>query len=225
MTSVLSAHCCWCQSPFVRYDYPGLTGAWVCPQEACRQRQEQWALTVQLPRRGVKVIYMPLPKQVEATEAVESGQYRWSLFGGALGGSKSHFLRWLAYRRCLQVPRFRVLLLRRTYPELEKTHMREAVLEAPLMGAVALLSRNPPVVEFPNGSVLEFGHCQDEKHVASYLSAEYALILFDELVTFEERMVLLIASRARTTKRGVVPMVVAGTNPGGGGGLWRGGRG
>jgi hypothetical protein len=70
-------------------------------------------------------------------------------------------------------------------------------------------------MEFPNGSQVEYGHAQDRSDATNYLSAEYDLILFDELVTFEEEMALLIASRARTTKPGVKPMVVCGSNPGG----------
>src|SRR5690606_17375072 len=54
----------------------------------------------------------------------------------------------------------------------------------------------------------------------NYLSAEYDLILFDELVTFERDMVLLIGSRARTRKPNVRPRVIAATNPGGPQSAW-----
>lgn len=216
---LLTAKCCWCHEPFTEITVASLR-AKVCPTKACQNRQLQWAIGGKVGKRPDQCWYVPLPRQVEAMEAVESGRYRWILFGGALGGSKSHFLRWLAYRRCLMVPSYRALLLRRTYPELEKTHMREAEIEGPKIGANVLLSRKPPIVEFPRNSILEFGHCQDAKNVSNYLSAEYDLILFDELVTFEEKMVALISTRARTHKEGVTPQIVSGTNPGGVGGLW-----
>ena len=213
------ARCCWCQQPFVLGPILGLD-AWTCPTPACWARTAPHVLT-RKERQTERAIYVPLPKQVELIEAVNSAQYKWILYGGAAAGSKSHGIRWLLYRLCLLHPGFRCLLLRRTYPELEKTHMREAALEAPLFGAKALLSGAPPVIEFPRDSLLEFGHCQDEKSVSSYLSAEYALIAFDELVTFEERMVMLLASRCRVKRgSGLHPMIVAGTNPGGVNGLW-----
>jgi phage terminase large subunit len=135
------------------------------------------------------------------------------LFGGAAGGSKSHALRWHAYLSCLRTPGYKALMLRRTYKDLERTHLREAEMEASTFGATALISAK--VVRFPNGSILEFGHCEDSSAVANYLSAEYDLIEFDELVTFEHQQFLMIASRARTRKEGIRPRVLAGTNPGG----------
>jgi hypothetical protein len=135
------------------------------------------------------------------------------LLGGAAGGSKSKILREIGYTECLRVNGFRVLLLRRTYKELDQTHLRDAEIEAPEMGAAAVPSAK--VVRFPNGSVFQFGHCETTADAANYLSAEYDLILFDELVTFEELQFLMISSRARSNKPGVVPKVMAGTNPGG----------
>jgi hypothetical protein len=96
---------------------------------------------------------------------------------------------------------------------LEQTHLRDIEVEAPEMGADPVPSAK--VCRYPNGSVLQFGHCETSADAANYLSAEYDLIIFDELVTFEETQFLLIASRARSTKAGVTPKVVAGTNPGG----------
>jgi phage terminase large subunit len=135
------------------------------------------------------------------------------LIGGAAGGTKSRGLREIGHQEALKHPNFRVLLLRRTYKELDQTHLRDVELEAPQMGADAVPSAK--VVRYPNGSVMQFGHCETAADAANYLSAEYDLIIFDELVTFEETMFLLISSRARSTKPGVRPRILAGTNPGG----------
>jgi len=40
------------------------------------------------------------------------------------------------------------------------------------------------IVNFPNGSKLQFGHCQHEKDVRNYQGAEYLFIGFDELTEF-----------------------------------------
>jgi phage terminase large subunit len=182
---------------------------WLCPTEACWKRQVKHALVAQLRGQGERVLFVPLPRQVDFFECPAP----YVLFGGAAGGSKSKALRQYAYQECLRVTGFRVLLLRRTYGELEQTHLRDAELEAPQFGAQPVPSAN--LVRFPNGSVIQFGHCQTTGDAARYLSAEYDLILFDELVTFEEQQFLLIGSRARTNKPGVIPRVLAGTNPGG----------
>ena len=161
-----------------------------------------------------KCLYVPLPRQVEFIEC----RVKNVLFGGAAGGSKSHALRWKAWMFALRHPESRVLILRRTFKDLERTHMRDAELEAPLFGATFLPSQK--IVRMPNGAIVEFGHCEDKAAASNYLSAEYDLILPDELVTFERDMILLIASRARTTNPEITPQVCAGTNPGGPQSAW-----
>ena len=208
------ARCCWCGDVFERgHVVVGGLMPWVCASEPCWRRQVQHAIFVELKGKGRKCRFVPLPRQVEAIEALAAGQATYILLGGAAGGSKSRGLREIGHRECLTHPNFRVLLLRRTYKELDQTHLRDVELEAPEMGADAVPSAK--VVRYPNGSVMQFGHCETSADAANYLSAEYDLIIFDELVTFEETMFLLISSRARSTKAGVVPKVMAGTNPGG----------
>lgn len=212
-TTHLLAKCCWCGRSFVR----GLvkqTPVWLCPQETCWRRQVAHAIVVTLKGKGERCVYVPLPRQVEFMES----EAPYLLFGGAAGGSKSHALRWFAYRECLRVPNFRALILRRTYKELERSHLAEIEKEAALLGADAVPSAK--IMRFPNGSVVEFGHCETAGDAQNYLSAEYDLIEPDELVTFEETPTLLIASRARTTKPNVRPKVRAGTNPGGPQSYW-----
>lgn len=219
------ARCGWCQSPFVRGKVLDLD-AWLCPSEACWKRQVAAAMVTTVKGRprddqpvggNRRCRFVPLPRQVDAMDALD-GPALFVLLGGAAGGSKSRGLREIAHRRCLTVPHYRVLLLRRTYAQLEENHLRDVELEAPEMGAQFVPSAK--LLRYPNGSTLRFGHCETVADAANYLSSEYDLIMFDELVTFEETQFLLIASRARSTKPGLVPKVLAGTNPGGPQSAW-----
>ncbi len=209
------AKCGWCGGPFVRglVSVLGLS-PWTCAQEACWRKQVAHAMIVQLKGQARKCRFVPLPRQVEAIELIKQADGpTYVLIGGAAGGSKSKGVREIGHDCCMTTPQFRVLLLRRTYKELDQTHLRDVELEAPEMGATAVPSAK--IVRYPNGSVMQFGHCETAADAANYLSAEYDLIIFDELVTFEETMFLLIASRARSTKKGVTPKILCGTNPGG----------
>lgn len=185
---------------------------WLCPTERCWTRCVQHAMVAQVKGKQAKCRFVPLPRQVEAMEALE-GVPIYILIGGAAGGSKSKGLREIGHRECLKRPNYRVLLLRRTFKELESNHILDAQLEAPEMGAECVPSAK--VVRYPNGSQMQFGHCETPADASNYLSSEYDLIIFDELVTFEETQFLLISSRARSTKAGVTPKIMAGTNPGG----------
>jgi len=206
------ARCHWCHLPFVRWQEGDWHG-WICASARCRQRCSRYAIWRSQGGTS-RLLFFPLPKQVEAIQAILSGKHRWILYGGARGGGKSMLLRWIAYMLCLRLPNFQAVLLRRTYAELEKSHMRRMSAEALLLRAIYTPSGTPPTVRFSNGSVLELGHCQDPKDAEKYLSAEYNLVLPDELGTFEEDMILKIGGSARIRSPLFKPCVVASTNPG-----------
>lgn len=162
----------------------------------------------------VEKFYEPSPKQNLFHTATAPN----ILYGGAAGGGKSHAIRMDAYMRCMSVKQYRVLLLRRSWRELETTHIERVIQEAPRLGATYYKSEYR--LRFPNGSVIEFGHVEDDRALSNYLSTEYDAIYFDELVSFTEKQFKFIASRARSTKPGVIPTVRAGSNPGGANSEW-----
>jgi phage terminase large subunit len=120
----------------------------------------------------------------------------------------------LHYRQALKHENFHSLILRRKFPELEQTHIMRAQREAKELGGNYVKSTR--VIEWHNGSLTRFGHCQTDDDAENYLSAEYDLISFDELVTFPFEMAMRIISSLRSAGReDYTPQVVNGTNPGG----------
>ena len=125
------------------------------------------------------------------------------------------------YIRSLQIPGYRSLLLRRTLPELKSTHIREMVAELPLLGIdiKSAWRSTDGVLSFPNGSLIQFGHCDTDDSVARYLSTEYDAVAFDELTSFHLHHYRMIESRIG--RRVSMPWtVMAGTNPVGIGAGW-----
>ncbi len=101
--------------------------------------------------------YTPLPKQalLHATDA------RLILFGGAVGGSKSHALRWDCITWALQVPGIQIYLFRRTLSELEDNHvgqLKEAL--SPLMPAHVTFNETRKTFEFKSGSRIRLCYCE-----------------------------------------------------------------
>jgi phage terminase large subunit len=199
------------------------SGAWWCQRVECQNRQRGYAV---YSRSGGKTtpLYVPTPKQVEFFDQTRRTKY--TLFGGAKAVAKSYGLRWGAYRECVIVPGMRVLLLRRTYGELEQSHLLDMPGEAERLKEAGIpATYTSGNREFRIGeSLIKAGHCETEADVPKFLSSQWDLVIFDEIVTFLIGMFLAISSCARTTK----PVLIAqggakiwgATNPGGRAARW-----
>ncbi len=188
-------------------------------REALKTYQSRFAVSLKLPDGTVRVLYKAQPVQDKLHACTAPN----ILFGGAAGGSKSHGLRWDAIIKCLQTAGLKALFLRRTYPELERTHLLRLPTELPK--EIGVYNGNLKRLTFGNGSLIQFGHCQYEKDLADHLSTEWDVIYIDEASTFTPRMLELLPSRARTSlppRNGfkVVPQFIVASNPGGDGHLF-----
>lgn len=154
------------------------------------------------------VLYKPHPKQVEFHNATQPNV----LFWGGRGSGKSMALRWEAHARALSHPGFTYIILRRTYPELQKSHLIHIPREMRQLGGT--FTFGDKIATYPNGSKGFFSHCQSEEDVLNLLSAEFAWAGFDELSTFEWEMFTKLSASVRVPiGSGLTAMVRAATNP------------
>jgi hypothetical protein len=184
--------------------------AWTCPTDACFKRQLRWKM---LDKNG-HLFYLPLPRQVEVEEAIETQQYGSIGIGGHRNSGKSAMLRRVCYRLCQQFEDFAILFLRRNFPELQLNHMRFAIKEAKRLGA----KYSTKQMDFPDtGSELIWGHCYKPDDYKNYIGGDVDLIVFEQLEEFEAiQFTEISASTGRTRKRrGWRGLVLAGENPGG----------
>ena len=77
-------------------------------------------------------------------------------FGGARGGGKSWAVRTKAKLLALEYPGIRLLIVRRSYPELINNHIN--ILRRELSG-IAKYNDKDKVLKFPNGSAINFMYC------------------------------------------------------------------
>lgn len=169
-----------------------------------------------------KPLYPLWPKQQQAMQLLGLGGYlnpdpvEELLYGGQAGGGKSYFLRALAVGLCLSYPGLVVPLFRRTYPELEETHIQKIQQELPPEAGKYKADRHE--WRFPNGSVMEFRYCEREDDVYKYNSAEWDALLIDEATQFTGTQVSYLGSRVRTSqiaRPNWRPIIVYSANPGG----------
>ena len=105
---------------------------------------------------------------------------RYTAYGGARGGGKTHVLIRRAVRGALEYPGSKTLVLRRTYPELENTIIRPmvdliggAVREGrPAGEEVASNRTTAKTMLFCNGSRIKFGHLQRPGALGEYQGQE-----------------------------------------------------
>lgn len=107
--------------------------------------------------------------------------------------------------------------MRRRFGDLEKSIVRTTLEIYPR--EICRYNATKHCWSFLNGSVIDFGYCDNENDVYQYQSAEYDVIRFDELTHFTDTMYTYLISRLRGAND-YPKAVKSSTNPGGVGHMW-----
>ena len=150
----------------------------------------------------------PSPRQQEFFRAEAANV----AYGGARGGGKSWAMRRKLVMLAMRYPGLKLLLLRRTLPELRANHILP--LQRELEGYAAW-SSTERAFRFPNGSRLVMGYCDNDSDCAQYQGQEYEVIGFEEATNFEPDWLTFIATCLRTTRTDFTPRIYYTCNPGG----------
>lgn len=160
------------------------------------------------------------PRQMDYVRAVLTSELAvlFALYGGARGGGKSWTLRWLAVYFAAKYAGISVLILRETYDELRKNHIRplRAQLEA---AGLATYRDQIKTLECINGSTIEFGYI-DEHSVTRYQGLEYQIIMIDEATNHTEFEFETLTACLRTSNPEFPLRFLLSANPGGKGHAW-----
>lgn len=104
-------------------------------------------------------------------------------FGGARGGGKSWAVRTKSKLLALRYPGIRILIVRRTYPELINNHIN--ILRTELLG-IAKYNDKDKVLKFGNGSTINFTYCARDSDLDRQQGVEYDVIFLDEATQLSE---------------------------------------
>lgn len=115
-------------------------------------------------------------------------------FGGARGGGKSWAVRTKAKLLALEYPGIRILIVRRTYPELINNHIR--ILRADLLG-IARYNSTEKTLYFRNSSIINFMYCQKDADLDRLQGTEYDIIFVDEATQLTEYQIKTIKACCR----------------------------
>ena len=139
------------------------------------------------------------------------------LYGGAAGGGKSFGQVADAFLKALEFPKIKQLILRSSFPELERSLIITALELIPK--SLYKYNGSKHRMTFLNGSVIEFGYLASDADVTKYQSAEYDIIRFDELTHFSEYQYRYMQSRIRGVND-FPKQIKSSTNPGSRGHAW-----
>lgn len=125
-----------------------------------------------------RVVWSPQPKQ---RVFMGRGEYE-GLYGGAAGGGKSEALVLEALRQ-VQIPHYKGLILRKTYPELGEL-IDKSLGYYPRAFPGAKYNTSAHTWTFPSGARVIFGSMQHTKDRTKYQGRAFDFIGFDELTHF-----------------------------------------
>lgn len=163
-----------------------------------------------------ELIFALQPKQRKFLETIERTSI--TFYGGAKGGGKSYAARTIILLRRFKYPGTHGGLFRRTYKELEGNHIR------PLFKAYPFLKQfwneSKKLLSLPNGSTLEFCHCENESDVELYQGREFEDLFIEEAGQWTEEMFRTLLGSNRSAQPGFRPRCGLTGNPGGVGHQW-----
>ncbi|MCG2750380.1 MAG: hypothetical protein L6301_00870 [Desulfobacteraceae bacterium] len=127
------------------------------------------------------------PRQLTALELLDSGRIKFLLYGGALGGGKSYFLRWYAVRRLILLFHLwgirgaQGMLACENYPALQDRQLSKIGIEFPpwlgrMFDSHRMYGRCFILKPKWGGGVICFRNLDDP---SKYASSEFAFILPD----------------------------------------------
>lgn len=136
------------------------------------------------------IIDTPNPKQAKFLLAKK----KHIAFGGARGGGKSWAVRTKAKLLALRYPGIKLLIIRKTYPELLNNHINTLITE---LHNIAKYNKSEKVFKFQNGSTIKFGYCANDGDLEQYQGSEYDVIFLDEATQLSEYQMKSIVACCR----------------------------
>ncbi len=121
------------------------------------------------------------PKQVEFFNSTA----KFTCYGGAKGGGKSHAVIRMAIVYCLTYEGIKILIVRAHYPELSQNLIEPLI--ALLPPEIFSYNGTTHVLTFRNGSVIRFGHWSGMESENEYQGQSHDIIFMDEATQFSER--------------------------------------
>lgn len=140
----------------------------------------------------MREIRMPAPSERQAL--LLKAKQKYIIFGGARGGGKSWAVRWKAVLMAEHYAGIKILVMRRSYPELVANHINPLKM---LLHGFARYNGTEHEFRFPNGSTIKFMYCSRDDDLLNIQGHEYDVICIDEATQMTEYQIKTIGACVR----------------------------
>ncbi len=115
-------------------------------------------------------------------------RHKYLCFGGARGGGKSWFVRKKGTAGAYRYPGIKIIIARKTYPELINNHINafKELLKCDSKDRLAKYNSSEKELVFPNKSRIKFMYCDNEKALGKWQGNECDWLFIDEATQFDE---------------------------------------
>lgn len=140
-------------------------------------------------------VILELPKPQPKQEMFLKARKKYIGFGGARGGGKSFAVRIKSILLALKHGGIRILIVRRTFPELKRNHIEpmRKLLYPLIKEKKVKYNQTDKMFRFFNDSIIEFMYCENETDTDRLQGAEYDVIFIDEATQLLEKQIKDIA--------------------------------
>ena len=150
----------------------------------------------------------PFKQQIQFFES----KAKYVAYGGARGGGKSWAIRRKLILLALRYDGLKVLLVRRTFPELKHNHIMPLLMD---LGGYARYKESDKIFTFPNGSIIQLGYYDNDADSIRYQGQEYDVIAIDEATNLKEEWIKYLLTCLRSTRDDFRLRAYFTCNPGG----------
>lgn len=151
-----------------------------------------------------------IPEPSEKQCLFMADKHKYIGYGGARGGGKSWAVRVKAVLLCLRYAGIKVMIIRKTYPELQENHI---IPLCEMLGCyadeserIASYNDGKKHIVFPNGSRILFRYCDNDKDALRFQGTEVDVLFVDEATQqSEEKIDMMQTAFVKNTMLGATP--------------------
>ena len=162
-----------------------------------------------------------LPRPSKKQQQFLTDKHKFLAFGGSRGGGKSFAVRLDAIIKAYKYPGIKIMIVRKTYPELIANHIQPMVelLRCYSKDRLARYNDQKKQITFPNGSVIMFRYLDNDKDAERFQGTECDILYVDEATQQSEDRIKKLTACVRGVND--FPKQIRFTcNPGGEGHQW-----